>query len=194
MEIIKEYWDLILAVLSMASSLVIFIIFFIKRLKSLKNAKTDEERAKIKDEIKSVAYGLITSAEGLFSDIPKSGASKLLYVLNHVKELCVMNEIDYNADEWTEFVNSVVDKSNKVVEGKKFDSAKNDIIEAIKNEIPYFITEVNELFKNIPNALDYKIEHVLKLIATACDKYEINVYNEYDWRAYVMNVFSQEVA
>lgn len=194
MEFIKEYWDLILAALSMLSSLVVFIIFFIKRLKSLKNAKTAEERAAIKEEIKSVAYGLITSAENLFSDIPKSGASKLLYVLNHVKELCLMNEINYNADEWTEFVNSVIAKSNAVVDGKEFERAKNETIEAIKLEIPFFIEEVNELFKNIPNANEYKIEHVLKLIITACDKHEINVFNEYDWRAYVSSLFNEEVA
>lgn len=194
LDFIKGNYDLIIAVGSIAFSFVFFLIVFVKRLKSLKNAKTDEERTKIKNELKSAAYGFITVAENLFSDVPKSGSSKLLYVLNKIKELCTMNNVEYDVQEWTDFVNGVIATSNGVVESKEQEKSKNDIIEKIKAEIPVFIAETEKLFSSIPESIEYQIEHVLKYVAVACDGYDINVFNDYDWRGYIYGFYTKQNA
>lgn len=194
MATIKEYLDLIIGVLSLIAGFIFFLVSVIKRAKALKNAKTTEEWQSVINEIKSDTYGLITVAENLFSDIPKSGASKLLYVLNHVKELCTEKGFNYDQEYWTDFINTIVLQSNEVKDEKAYESVKADIIQKIKDQVPYFITEADKLFSSIPDNEQYKIEYVLKLIAVACDKYNVNVFAEYDWRAYVINQYHSEVA
>ena len=192
MEWVENNWELITTIATFALSVTSFLIFFFRSRKALKTAKTDEERTEIKNAIKSATYGLITTAENLFSDIPKSGASKLLYVLNGVKELCLMNEVEYNAEEWTEFINNVIGTSNEVIDSKVYEGKKNDTIEAIKREIPYYIEDTDKLFENIPNSLDYRVEHVLKSVLIACDKFEVNVFNEFDWRGYIKGIYAEK--
>ena len=144
--------------------------------------------------MKSAVYGFITVAENLFIDVPKSGASKLLYVLNKTKELCMMNNVEYNAEEWTDFINNVVGLSNNVVETKEQEKAKNQIIEKIKSRIPGFVSETQKLFKSIPDSLDYQMEYILKYVSGVCEKEEINVFNDYDWKGYIYSFYVTDKA
>ena len=192
---IAEYVQTIVAIVCALGSIVAVAITAISRAKALNKAKTEEERQKILNEIKSDAYGLITVAENLFSDIPKAGASKLLYVLNQLKDICYAQGVEYDQTFWTDFVNGIVSTSNEVKEGKELESTKLSIIGKVKEEIPYFIEDANKLFEVIPDSLPYKTEYILKLIALACEKYEVNVYGAYDWRSYVNELMREnEVA
>lgn len=187
-ELITRY-DVVIGVLTAIASIVYTFVLFFKNRNRLKSVKTTEGRIAIINDIKSRVMGFITIAENLFADIPKSGASKLLYVLNQVKELCKTNDIEYDQTLWTDFINSVVGNSNRVQETKAFEDEKAGIIEKVKAEIPYIVEEANKLFERIPDSLQYKIEYILKFIAVACDKYPVNVYTEYDWRAYVNSLY-----
>lgn len=195
MEVIKEYGEIILTCFSLLISIVITVISLVGRYKALKRAKTTEERANVINEIKADVFGLYNTAERLFSDIPKSGASKLLYVLNHVKEICGLKGIDYNEDDWKEFIEDINTQSNAIENNKAFESEKASVIELVKSEVPYFIEDANKLFEVIPDSKPYKIEYILKLVEVSCGKHNINVFSEYDWRAYVGNMLLEsEVA
>lgn len=189
---VKANYDVIIAVISALASVVYSVVMIIRNRKRIKNAKTDEERSAIIEDIKSEVYAFISIAESLFADIPKSGSSKLLYVLNQVKRLCAGSCIEYDGQYWTDFINGIVGKSNEVIDQKDFEEEKNRIIENVKTEIPYMVKQADDLFATIPDNLSYKIEYILKFIATACDKYPINVYAEYDWRGYVIGLYSRE--
>ena len=189
---IVEHWDTIVGVVSVIFSLILFVVWLVKRVKAFKNAGSDEERANILSEIKSSVYGLVAVAEQMFIDIPKSGASKLLYVLNHVKSLCEERNIEYDADAWTEFINGIVGASNDVITAKETEKAISGYIAKVKEEIPYFMDDADKLFEVIPDSAAYKVEYILKLIANACAKHAINVYDLYDWRAYIEDTYASE--
>lgn len=188
-----ENWELIAAIVSLAGSVVVFVIWLIKRLISLKNAKTTEERETIIADIKSNAYGLVAVAEQMFSDIPKAGASKLLYVLNHIKSLCEEHNVTYCEETWTEFINGIVGASNDVITAKETEKAISGYIAKVKEEIPYFMTDADKLFEVIPDSATYKVEYILKLVEKACAKHAIDVYELYDWRAYINELYTEKI-
>ena len=55
--------------------------------------------------------GLVLEAESLFPS--NSGASKLTYVLNQIKTLCVMNKVNYDETGFTEYIESVLSAPQK---------------------------------------------------------------------------------
>lgn len=192
-EWIVKNWDLIVAATSLFSSVVLFTIWLIKRLIALKSAKTAGEREAIVAEIKSNAYGLVAVAEQMFSDIPKSGASKLLYVLNHIEKLCTEQGVEFNEESWTSFINGIVGASNDVITAKETEKAISGYIAKVKEEIPYFMADADKLFEVIPDSAAYKTEYILKLVANACAKHAINVYDLYDWRAYITELYNEKI-
>ena len=188
----ESYGGVFVSLIGLLFSVVYFIFFFIRYRKKFKNAKTDEEKQAILEEIKGNAMGFITVAEGLFSDIPKSGVSKLVYVLKEIKALCEGKGVEFNEEYWTAIINNLVGQSNAVIKEKALEMDKADIIEKVKAEIPYHMNEANQLFERIPDSQEYKVAYILKAIEIACDKYEINVFLEYDWRAYVYELYNNE--
>ena len=192
MAVIKEYVELIIACLSLLSTIVVAIVFYVKRFKAIKNAKTAEEKENALNDIKAKTIGLINVAERLFADIPKSGSSKQKYVLDHVKDICTEMNVLFDDGYWGEFINNIIDGANAVIDEKEIESEKAEIIERVKNEVPYFVDEADKLFSSIPDSQDYKIEYILKAIATACEKFSLNVYNSYDWRAFVLNFYNEK--
>lgn len=187
-----NHYDVILGALVSLASLVYGAVLFFRNRKRIKNAKTDEEKAEVINSIKADVMGFITIAENLFSDIPKSGASKLLYVLNQVKKLCTTSGIEYDQNYWSDFISGIVGRTNGVQESKEEADEILRTIESVKGEVPFLITEANELFARIPDNLQYKIEYILKFIAIACEKYPVNVYSEYDWRDYVEKIYQEK--
>lgn len=185
-------WELVTAAFSLFGSLVAGGVFLFVRLKSFKSAKTQKEKDEIVADLKSHAYGLVAAAEQMMSDIPKSGPSKLLFVLNHISKLCEEKDVPYDAETWTEFINGIVNASNDVITAKETEKAISGYIAAVQGEVPYFMADADELFKVIPDSATYKVEYILKLIAKACAKYAIDVYELYDWRNYVNELYLKE--
>lgn len=185
MAVISEYLELFIALITFLCSVVVFIVYLVKRGKAVKNAKTQEEKEAIINEMKAQALGFINVADNLFIDIPKSGPSKLLYVLNQIKKGCQANGTEYDEEYWKNYVNEMVSQTNAVLDEKATESEKANIIEKVKSEIPFFIVEAQNLFKAIPDSRSYEIEYIMKNISVACDKYPINVFLEYDWRGLV---------
>ena len=183
--------DVLVGILVAICSLIYAFAVSIVNRKRKKSANQTEEHIAVVNEIKSRVMGFITIAENLFSDIPKSGASKLLYVLNQVKDLCKKFKLDYDQEMWTEFINSMVGNSNRVQETKAYEDEKSSIIEKVKSEVPFIVDEANKLFERIPDSVQYKIEYILKFIAVACEKYPLNVYGDYDWRGYVQSLYTE---
>lgn len=183
--------DVLVAICVALSSLIYGLVTAVINRKRKKTVNQTEEQNAVVNEIKSRVMGFITVAENLFSDIPKSGASKLLYVLNQVKDLCKKFNLEYDQEMWTDFINSIVGNSNRVQESKAYEDEKTSIIEKVKQEIPFIMEEANKLFERIPDSLQYKIEYILKFIAVACEKYHVNVYGDYDWRGYVKSLFEE---
>ena len=116
-------WELVTAAISVVLSLAAGVFYLIVRVKAYKNAKTQSERAEILSEIKSHAYGLVAAAEQMMSDIPKSGQVKLLYVLNHIQKLCEEQNVPYDCESWTEFINGIIGTSNDVITAKETEKA-----------------------------------------------------------------------
>ena len=190
---IIENWETIVSIASICGSIIVAIIYLIRRLITLKGAKTTAERDAILAELKSNAYGLVAVAEQMFSDIPKSGSSKLLYVLNHIKTLCEEKNIEFCEDTWKEFIEGIVGASNDVITAKETEKAISGYIDKVKEEIPYFIADADKLFEVIPDSKAYKIEYILKLVSKACDKHAINVYELYDWRVYINELYNEQI-
>lgn len=188
---IKEYLELIIALITFLSSLIVFIVYIVKQRKAIKNAKTQEEKEAIINEVKAKALGFINVADNLFTDIPKSGPSKLLYVLNEIKKVCSVIGIEFDEEYWKKYTNERVDEMNAVLDEKANESEKANVIENVKREIPFLVEEANKLFVNIPDSVNYEIEYVLKKISIACEKYSVNVYSDYDWRAYVESYYKE---
>lgn len=186
-------WELVTACISVFFSLAAGVIYLVVRLKAVKNAKTQQEKDAILAEIKSNAYGFVVAAEQMMSDIPKSGPVKLLYVLNHVKSLCEEQNVPYDAEQWTEFINGIVNTSNDVVTAKETEKAISGYINKVKEEIPYFMADADKLFEIIPDSASYKVEYILKLVANACAKYPIDVYDLHDWRAYINELYTEQI-
>lgn len=186
------HWDLLVSLVLGCLSLGVAIYQFLKRKKELSTAKTSEERSKIMDDIRSEVFGLVGVAEELFSAIPKSGVSKLKYVLNKINELCDVAGIDFDNRYWTDFINYIVNRSNNIKSEKAFEKEKADIIEKVKGKIPYFVEQADVFFKAIPDNQEYKVEYILKNINIVCEQYKINVYFEYDWKAYVLSIYEKE--
>ena len=186
-----NYWELIVTALSFLCSVVVFIVYLVKRHKAVKNAKTDEEKQEAINQVKADTLGWISVAETVFSSIPKSGSSKLLYVLDHVKELCTNKDVAFDEKYWTDFVNGIVAGHNEVIDAQKEASTKAEIIDAIKKQVPFFVEDAKKLFTNIPDSSAYEIAYVLKDIATACAEYEIKV--DYDWQSYVESFYKEGV-
>ena len=185
-------YELVLNVLIFVSSIGYTIILYCKNRKRLKATKTDDEKTEIVNEIKADVMGFISIAESMFADIPKSGGSKLLYVLNEVKRVCGLLGIEYDSEYWTKFVNDIVDKTNEVLDLKELEAEKKTTIEKIKSQVPHFISRANELFANIPDSDMYKVEYVLKLIAVSCENESINVFTNFNWREYVESFYVKE--
>ena len=192
-EWLLKYWDLLLTGVSVALSVAFIVIYNVKRFRALRNAKTSEERDAILSELRSNAYGLVAVAEQMFADIPKSGASKLLYVLNHIEKLCTEKSIEFNESNWTEFINGIVGASNDVKTAKETEKAISGYITKVKEEVPYFLADADKLFEVIPDSAAYKLEYILKLISNACAKYAINVFDLYDWRTYVEELYNEKI-
>ena len=188
-----ENWELIASGAGLIGSLTVTLVLLIIRLKAIKNAKNSTEREQLIAELKSDAYGLVAVAEQLFADIPKSGASKLLYVLNHIEALCKEGDVEFDGDTWTEFINGIVNKSNDVIIAKETEKAISGYIAKVKEEVPYFIADADKLFEVIPDSAAYKTEYILKLIANACAKHTIDVFDLYDWREYVTGLYNERM-
>lgn len=186
-------WELVTAAASLLFSLVAGVIYLVVRLKAVKNAKTQSEKDEIIAEIKSHAYGFVAAAEQMMSDIPKAGQVKLLYVLNHIQALCEEKSVSYNVDTWTEFINGIVNTSNDVITAKETEKAISGYINKVKEEIPYFMTDADKLFEIIPDSASYKVEYILKLVAKSCAKYAIDVFDRYDWRAYIIGLYAEKI-
>lgn len=190
LEWIENNGGLILSCVTVLFSAGWTIYTFLSKRRALKNAKTEEEKQAITNDIKASVFGLISSAEAVFSDVPKAGISKLLYVLNKVKELCGIKDIDYNAEFWTNFVNEMVEKANEVQDEKAMEDEKNAVIELIKKEIPTYIDNANALFRAIPDGTRYKLAYIVDAIRLSCENHHINVFGEYDWESYVATMIS----
>ena len=186
-------WELVAAVVSLLASLVGGGVYLVIRLTALKRAKTQGEKDAIIAEIKSHAYGLVAAAEQMMSDIPKSGQVKLLYVLNHIQKLCEEQNVPYDCESWTEFINGIIGTSNDVVTAKETERAISGYINKVKEEIPYYMADADKLFEVIPDSASYKIEYILKLVANACAKHAIDVYDLYDWRAYINGLYAEQI-
>lgn len=180
-EWIKANWELIL----ICCSLFYAVYSTIVKMFALRKAKTNEEKQSIINDIKANVFGLIGSAEQVFSDVPKSGSSKLLYVLNKTKELCANSGIEYISDFWTDFINDIIAKSNAVHDQKAIEDERNAVIESIKKQLPGFIDTANTLFRNIPDSARYVKAYIIDAIEKACAEHDINVFGEYDWETYV---------
>ena len=164
MNFIVENWALILGLLCLAVNVVYWIVKFFTNIKRLKTATKSEDKQSIIDEIKSDTYGLINYAEQLFSDIPKSGASKLVYVLNEIKKICEELGHEYDSSYWTNFINQIVGQSNEVKQNKELEASKITTIAKVKEEIPLLIKEAQTMFANIPDNSQYMIEYILKFV------------------------------
>lgn len=185
-------WELVTTAISLLGLVVGAVISIIVRLRALKRAKTQTERDAILAELKSHAYGLVAVAEQMMADIPKSGSVKLMYVLNHISKLCEENGIAYDSESWTEFINGIVNKSNDVITAKETEKAISGYITKVKEEIPYFMADADKLFEIIPDSASYKVEYILKLVSNACAKYAIDVFELYDWRAYINELYTEQ--
>lgn len=186
-------WELVTAGISVLCSLTAGALYLIVRVRSYSKAKTQAEKDEILAEIKSNGYGFVAAAEQMMSDIPKSGPAKLLYVLNHVKSLCEEKNVDYDAEYWTDFINSIVNTSNDVLTAKETEKAISGYIAKVKEEVPYFMADADKLFEIIPDSASYKVEYILKLVANACARYAIDVYELYDWREYINGLYGEQI-
>lgn len=194
-EFLLAHWEVILAIVSFLATAAAFVIVFIKRLRTIKASTTKDQREAVLGEIKSAAYGLINVAEHTFSDIPSSGASKLLYVLSHIKDLCFEKDVDYDGTFWEGFVNQIVADANNIQSEMADEHEKLEIVEQIKTLIPDFIQEANRMFVSVPgDAERYKIAYVVGLIEAACEDYDIDVSNMFDWKAYVTELYESKKA
>lgn len=187
-----KYYDVIFSGLVCLSSIGYTIFLIVKNRKRLKTSKTDGEKMDIVNEIKADVMGFISIAENLFSDIPKSGGSKLLYVLNEIKRVCSEKAIDFDSVYWTDFVDNIVAKTNEVLDQKELEAEKKIIIDRIKAQIPHFVSQASDLFASIPQAEAYMVEYVLKLVAVSCENESIDVYTAFDWRSHVESFFVKE--
>lgn len=177
------------AIIGLAVSLILLVlnvISFIKSYKRVKAAKSDEERASALEGLKLRAFGLITATEEMFKGISKSGSSKLLYVLNNLQKVAKDYGLEFDEEYWTGFINTAVEVSNNVMADKEYEVAVPKLIESIKSEVPFYIKDANKLFEVIPDSAAAKLEYILKLISNSCAKYDVNVYDLYDWRTYVI--------
>ena len=186
-------WELVTAGVSLLGSFIAGSVYFVVRLKAAKKAKTIDEKAAIIAEIKSHAYGFVAAAEQMMSDIPKSGQVKLLYVLKHIKALCEEQNVEYDCETWTEFINGIINTSNDVVTAKETERAISGYINKVKEEIPYFMADADKLFEVIPDSASYKVEYILKLVAKSCAKHAIDVYDKYNWRDYINGLYAEQI-
>lgn len=193
MQFLNEYWELLVAILSFLLSSTLTVIVFVKRYKAAKASKNTELEVEILNELKGVAFGLINIAEHTFSDIPTSGASKLLYVLNNIKELCDQRGFKYDESYWEEFIDSVISQANYIQEEKADEKDKQATIDKIKSLVPDFVKEANRLFVSIPDSKRYKVAYIVSLIDEACDGEEIDVFNAFDWQEYVASFYEEKV-
>lgn len=188
----KVNFDWFFAFLGACISFIFGIITYFSKRKALKNAKTEEEKQAIINEIKSSIHGFVACAEEIFVDVPKSGASKLMYVLNQVKDLCDFSKVKYDEDYWTKFIDDIIAKKNGVQEEKAELEEKNAIIADIKKSIPKFVDTANALFISIPDGLEYKSAYILKSIADMCAEYSVNVFDAFDWQSYVNDLLTKK--
>lgn len=189
MSILEIFKEIVLPVLGFLSAFISIIMYYVKSRKRLKNAKTDEEKQAIVNDIKSKTLGLISVAESLFAEVPKSGASKLKYVLENVQTLCEENGLEFVNTDWENYVNLIVGNSNAVQDEKALEQEKATIIENIKAEIPFFIESADKLFASIPDNLSYKIEYIMKVIEETCAQKPVDVFTAFDWRSYVEQAY-----
>lgn len=190
MEFLKEYWQVILSAVSVLTGAVLSIISFVKRYKQAKANKDTETQLNMLNELKGVAFGLINIAEHTFSDIPTSGASKLVYVLDNIKKLCEERNMPYEESFWTDFVESMVSQANAVQAEKVSEQDKQAIVEKVKTLVPEFVKEANRMFMSIPNNTRFKIAYVISLIEEACEAEEVNVFSTFDWHSYVSELYN----
>lgn len=186
-----DYLQVGVSVLSVLFAGACAIAYYASRIKAVKNAKTVEEKQVILNELKAATMGLITQAEQIFSHVPKSGESKLLYVLKEVDNLCREKGLTYDKDYWKEFISGAVGITNKVIADKKAVEEKESTIAMIKAEVPYFISQAAEYFRTISNSREYEIEHVIRQIEVACKEFSVNVFAEFDWRGYVTELYDK---
>lgn len=193
MNFLTEYWELIVGVLSFLISSVLTIIVFVKRYKAAKASKNTVEQANILNELKAVCFGLINIAEQTFSDIPTAGASKLLYVLNNIKDLCEQRGVKYDESYWEQFIDDIISQANYVQDEKADEKDKQKIIDTIKAEVPDFVKEANRLFVSIPDSTRYKIAYIVSLIEEACEDYDVDVFKAFEWTDYVASFYDVKI-
>lgn len=187
-----ENWHFILAVLSLIVTIVTTTLTLISRFKAFKNAKTTEEKQKILEDIKESVHGLVDVAEVTFSEVKKSGPSKLLYVLNNIENMCDELGIAFEEEYWTNFINKLISTSNQAVIDKENEKKTKELIEEVKTKISSYVDNANQLFKYVPIAKAYKIDYVLRLIKQHCGELELNVYDEFDWETLVATYFKED--
>ena len=193
MQILLNYWELLVGVLSFLLSGSLTVIVFVKRYKAAKVSKNTELQTEVLNELKSVAFGLINIAEHTFSDIPSSGASKLLYVLNNIKDLCEQRGFTYDESYWEKFIDSIIQQANYVQEEKADEKDKHEIIEKIKELVPDFVKEANRLFVSIPDSTRYKVAYIVSLIEEACEDYDVDVFKAFEWTEYVASFYDVKI-
>lgn len=193
MQWVSENWHLLISAVTALASLVFILINIIKTLKYARKATTAEEKQALIEDLKADVLGLINVAEDLFVNIPKTGPSKLTYVLNQVENLCKATGVEYCEEYWTTFINKVVGKSNQVHAEKELEATVNNLIEHVKNEISHFVATADRLFMAIPDNLEYKIEYVVRKVAEYCQTLSVNVFDMFDWKSYVREVYVQGV-
>lgn len=189
MDFLAKYWEFIVSGLTAVVGIVLSVISFVARYKQAKASKDKEALNELHNELKGVAFGLINIAEHTFSDIPGSGASKLVYVLEHIKKLCEERNVPFEEAYWTDFVNGTVTVANAVQDEKVTEAEKQEVVEQVKKKVPEFVQEANRLFVSIPNSTRFKIAYVISLIEEACEEYEFDVFNSFDWHDYVTELY-----
>ena len=166
MDKIFEILSTVVGVAGLLAGVVVLIV----RLVELGKAKTSEEKAKVLKDIESDLLAYISMADATFSKVPKSGASKLEYVLNKVQQVCITCGVEFEKEKWTEKINNIVGKTNKAIDEVKAEQEKAEKLESLKSKVLTYVDNANAVFANIPDNLEYKMAYVLKYTEGLCNE------------------------
>lgn len=119
--------QIITLITSIASFLLVTLIpsliLLIQKWKAYKNAKTEEEKQKILNEITTACNQLIKDAEQTYKSVDNvlksqgskgCGAVKKEIVLSKIQALCLEKGIEYNQDYWSNKIEEIIDVTKNV--------------------------------------------------------------------------------
>lgn len=124
-----EKLKLILTIVSIIASFVFVtlipsVIGLVQKTKAYKNAKSDEEKQTILNEISNSCVDFIKSAEEAFKPLDMamkaqnpnsgSGAMKKESVLTKIQSLCMQKGIEYDSKYWSTKVDELVTMTKSV--------------------------------------------------------------------------------